>query len=102
LADLVDRKDAVRDRVAQQVEPSAAPRLVHPPLGENAAWVVAHVEVIGPGGLVGGIRVGARDMRLAAVAVFGLVALAAPGAGDLQHLSAPPPPRRARRSARRS
>src|SRR6202042_1256235 len=87
-ADLVDRDDPVRDGVAQQVEPAPAAVSVDPALGEDALRVVAHVEVIGPGGIVGRLGVGARDMRLAAIAELDLVALAAPRAGDEEHLLA--------------
>ena len=76
LADPVDREDAVRDRVAQQVEPAAAAGAVHPALGEDAPRVVRACTGNRPRRrhrARPGRR--ARDMRLAAVAELDLVAL---------------------------
>src|SRR3954468_15757739 len=57
-----------------------------PALAEPALRVVAHEEVIGPGGVVERLRIGrTRDVRFTAVAELGLVARAAPGAADEKH-----------------
>ena len=75
-------RGSVADRVAGDVEPAAAAVHVTPALEMDALGIAAHEQVVGP------LRVGqrsrllrARDVRLAAAAEFGLVALAAPGTG---------------------
>src|SRR5580700_440128 len=66
-ADLIDRKDLMRDRVAQQVEPAATTVAVHPSLGEHALRVGAHIKVIAPRGIAVGIGIsGTGNVRFAA------------------------------------
>ncbi len=83
---LVHRRDLVRDGIAPHVEPSPAAVRMHPLLEVRAARVLAHEEVIAP--LLVGQRVGVdrpHDVRFAAVGELGLLARAAPWAGDQQH-----------------
>src|SRR5207302_2315802 len=76
------------DRVALDIEPAPATLGMNPPLTMKPLGVAAHEEIVGPFlvGERGGIE-RPRYVRLAAVMELGLVARAAPGAGDEQHLA---------------
>jgi hypothetical protein len=84
LAHGVGRKDLVRHRIPEHVEPLPAAEAVAPALGMLALRVRAEEEVVRPF-LVARARRRARDVRLAAVGEFRLVAQSAPGAFDPEH-----------------
>src|SRR5579871_74329 len=81
----------MRDGVAGHLEPAPAAERVHPALPEGALRIVADEQEPPP--FLVGQRSGLRRIRhacLAAVGELDLVALAAPGAGDLEHQCATP------------
>ena len=84
LAHGVGREDLVSHRIPEHVEPLPAAEAVAPALGMLAFRVRAEKEVMRPL-LVARTCRRPRDMRLAAVREFRLVAQSAPGAFDPEH-----------------
>src|SRR6185295_14659294 len=84
-ARFVSGEDTVADGVAQTVEEAAAPVDVTPAFPMSALGIVAHVQEIGPGGIVHRGRIDRTDdMCFAAIVEFVLRTRTAPRTDDQQ------------------